>query len=217
MDLRIALCGAPGAGKTRLAKALSQRLTLPLIYQGTKELRAISGPAKTLPPFYKMNEVQRALYQVELIKYREGIERLSTAFVADGTALDMLAWYRLSCWLIPFDQKMATFELLTQMTLRYTHIFYIPYEAPPPPPTSEEENLTAVDPFNILTADLVLKGVVAFMVHSAKKPVYIIETPSFVTSTSPDVDNVQASTNLRVEEILKVVMGDPVPPGASIQ
>lgn len=201
--LKIALCGVPGSGKTPLAKELSKRLSLPLIYQGTKEMRATVGDTSKMPPFWRMNEIQRLMYQLNLIQYRLGLENQYAEFVADGCAVDQLVWYRMASWLAPFDQKLATMQGLDQMCANYDYIFYLPYYQPPE--VKADEEMHAVDPFNLLTAEFVLKGVVSWMVHSGK-PVYVIETPPIVTSTSPEVDNMEAALQMRVEEVLKVVL-----------
>mgnify|MGYP005818475069 CR=1 FL=1 len=209
--LKIALCGVPGAGKTSLAKALSERLHLPLIYQGTKELRATVGDVGKMPPFWRMNEVQRVMYQLNLIQYRLEIEKKYSHFVADGCALDLLVWYRLCSWLVPFDQKMTTMQGLSQSAQNYDYVFYLPYYQPPEFAPGDEMN--AVDPFNILTADFVLKGVVSWCMHSGMK-IYVIQTPPVIASTSPDVDNVQAALESRVQEVLDIVVQKQQPVGS---
>ena len=202
--LKIALCGVPGAGKTVLARKLAEKLSLPLIYQGTKELRATVGDVGKMPPFWRMNEVQRITYQLNLIQYRLDIEKQYAEFVADGCAVDMLVWYRMCSWLLPFDQKAVTMEGLTRMVRNYDFIFYLPYYNPPEVPVGEEMN--TCDPFNILTADFILKGTISYMIHSSVSKVYVIETPPMIASTSPEVDNAEAALNARVDEVLKVVL-----------
>lgn len=204
-DLKIAICGAPGAGKTALAKALSSKLTIPLIYQGTKELRATVGDIKKMPPFWRMNEIQRAMYQLNLINYRMDIESKYDSFVADGCAIDLLTWFRMCSWLIPLDQKTATMKALQGLMGIYTHIVYLPSWDSAESPKNSEEELYAVDPFNALTADYITKGIVSFLMHAGKL-VYVVTTPPFMISHSSDVDNVQLAVDTRVDEVLKYVL-----------
>ena len=208
---RIALCGVPGSGKTALAKEISTRLKIPLIYQGTKELRNTVGDVKSLPPFWRMNEIQRTLYQLNLIQYRLEVESQYDEFVADGCAVDLLTWYRMCSWLVPFDQKNATIAALSQSAARYTHIFYLPYYEPPDQVPGEEYEQHAVDPINLLTADFITKGVVSWMAHSGRK-VYVIQTPPSVTMAPgqqqqfpKSFDAKKAALELRVSEVLEAL------------
>jgi hypothetical protein len=202
--LKIAICGVPGTGKTPLAKKLALKLSLPLIYQGTKELRATTDVGQ-MPPFWRMNEIQRLMYQLNLIQYRLDIESKYGEFVADGCAIDMVAWYRLSSWLVPADQKQATMAGLQKMASNYDYIFYLPFYGIPNKAEDGCED-HVVDPFNLLTADFIIKGTISYMMHAGSKNIYIIQTPQFVATTDPSVDNVELAVDKRVDEVLQVVL-----------
>jgi len=202
--LKIAFCGVPGSGKTALAREVANRLSLPLIYQGTKELRATVGDVGKMPPFWRMNEVQRIMYQLNLIQYRRETEQKYAEFVADGCAVDMQVWYRMAAWLVPLDQKNMTTAGLAGMVANYDFIFYLPYYQAPDYTTSDEKE--AVDPFNLLTADFIMKGTVSYMVHSGQN-VYVIQTPPFLPTASPDEDNVKVALEKRVDEVMHIVLG----------
>lgn len=165
-QLRIGICGAPRTGKSKLAKAVSEEFTLPLICQGAQELRALTGSSKMRMPLPKMNEAQRMEWQLAMIEYRTQRESEMAEFVADGTALDLTGWYRMCSWLISFDHKVKTEDLLYRMASRYSMIFYCPLwiddlaSAP-----QQEDDPFWVDPFNLETYDYILKGIVSTMAH----------------------------------------------------
>jgi hypothetical protein len=198
-NLRIAICGAPGTGKTDLAKKISEKLTLPLIHQGSKEVKHLSF--LNYPLNRKMNEVQRLQYQIELINYRFEQEKNYADYVTDGCSIDFLVWYRFCSFLAPLDQKLSTEALLWQSVQNYTHIFYLPlYEAP----DILVDDPEASDAFNIETADFLTKGTVAKALHRGLK-VWIIQTPKQITPETAGISADEAALSKRVEEVLQVV------------
>lgn len=169
---KIGLCGVPTSGKTVLARAVAREFNLPLIHTGRKERLELAGGAHRLPALPKMNEFQRMQWQMNFIQYRTNKETELAEFVADATALDMIVWYRMCSWLIPFDQKVPTEDLLYKLAKNYDYIFYLPfYPENVAQMTKEviEKNPFFVDPFNLETADYVLKGVFTTMIHQGKK------------------------------------------------
>ena len=187
--MKIGICGAPGTGKTALARELSRAMTLPLIHQGSRELLELTG-AKRRPPIPRMNEVQRMDWQLDLIKFRVERESEMAQFVADGTALDLLVWYRMCSWLIPFDQKVATEDLLYRAAAQYDYIFYCPLwleivaSSMPKP-----DDPLYIDPFNLETSDYILKGVLSTMMHKGHNA-YVLQ---------------KQHLHSRVEEVLAVL------------
>jgi len=190
---KVALCGVPGTGKTPLAKAISELYTLPLIYQGSKELRQMTGNPRGLPAFPRMNEVQRMEWQIEFIKYRLEKESQYSEYVLDACALDYMVWYRMCSWLVPFDHKSPTEQLLITAARQYDYIFYLPFysedvkiphqhtEACMDEVTSElkcglkqTNDPFYIDPFNLETADYILKGTVSLLAHSGFK-VFVVQ------------------------------------------
>lgn len=168
--MKVGICGAPGTGKTPLAQAISREMTLPLIHQGSRELRELTGQTSKRPPIPRMNEVQRMEWQLSLIDYRLRIEHDSAEYVADATSLDLLVWYRMCAWLVPFDQKVVTENLLYQSMTQYDVVFYCPLwidlvatRLPKP------DDPLYVDPFNLETSDYILKGILSTHMHKGFK------------------------------------------------
>lgn len=194
--LKIAICGVPGVKKTDLARLLAKEYNLPLIYQGTKEMRALGLSKNSNLPISRMNEVQRAEYQIAFIKYRIEMESQYAEYVVDACSIDYLAWYRMSSWLVPFDMKAATEGLLLEAFKRYDYVFYIPdrHEIVP-----DDRTLDWVDGYNIETVDFILKGLIATMVHQGSK-VYIIQ---------------EQAADMRLAECIKVLSSDT--PGGLVQ
>ena len=86
-ELRIAISGAPGTGKTQLARALAGDLGVPYLAEEMRAHLERSGrPLAGLPS----DEVERIL--VALWRERAASERELAGFVADNSSLDFAAY-----------------------------------------------------------------------------------------------------------------------------
>ena len=85
--LRIGLSGAPGVGKTTLARALGEALEIPVLPEEMRaHLERTGRPLTGLP----RGEVARVLHQ--LWRERAARERATPSFIADNSCLDFAAY-----------------------------------------------------------------------------------------------------------------------------
>lgn len=156
--MKIAICGVSSTGKSTLSRILARQLTLPLVHEGMKDIRrAYKEKGQEIKNFRDQNEVERLTYQVELIQYRLEKEFQYESFVADGSALDMIAFYRMFSWIIPYNLKIETLKGLTVASSCYDYVFYLPFGVIP----VEDDGRRMIDMVNLETVDMVLKGVIA--------------------------------------------------------
>lgn len=117
--MRIGICGAESTGKTTLAKALADKLELPLI---TEQAR---GVAKRLGIDDLNKDYPKGLwdrFQWECLKTQMAIEQGHESFVSDRTVLDNLAY-----WLVDHATPSQCYETLQYWGYAERHIRVRPY------------------------------------------------------------------------------------------
>lgn len=127
VNLRIAFCGTSSTGKTTLSKLVAERLQLPWIDEGLKNIRGEQSLA--MPKFEEADLIQKIYWQKEVNRRRISIERQHCSFVGDGSAVDMLAWTKFWCG-ATFDfnsMEELVVQLRNHIGCIYTHIFYLPF------------------------------------------------------------------------------------------
>jgi len=122
--MRLTICGAHGVGKTTLAKALSERLGLPLIPEVARDLQAEGFPILSETDLPTL-ETQFAIFGKML--YLEQLYARRGGFVSDRSLLDNVAYFRLvesADWvwdpLVSFAREYAKHS--------YDLIVYVPIE-----------------------------------------------------------------------------------------
>lgn len=172
MKVRIALSGASSTGKSTLAREISKRLTLPLIHEGMKDVRRRFAErnkikVEDIPLFDKMTLEEKMKWQIELVSARLEKENSYDQFIGDGSALDMLAWYKFWCGPHMDAQHFAPLaELLVQHALKtYDHVFYLPLGMIP----LEDDQRRITNPWTQQHIDDLLKADFARMAIAGKK------------------------------------------------
>lgn len=120
---RVAIAGASGTGKTRLAKYIAERLGLPLCPVGSRSVSAEMGFAS---PYDVDAAGQREAFQRRLFESKRAWECARTAFVSDRTHLDNLA-YRTLHAIDSIDDE--TIESYFAAMAHYTTVFFLPITA----------------------------------------------------------------------------------------
>lgn len=150
-ELRIALCGSSGTGKTTLATYLAATLNLPFNPVGS---RSVSKAMGFDSPYDVDKAGKRAEFQRRLVLEKRSWEKDHPSFVSDRTTVDNLAYTMLH------DVKTIDQDLLAQIVSgmeRYTHIFYCPVDVFC---QVGDDSARVKDPTYQKLYDIVLKGLV---------------------------------------------------------
>ncbi len=119
--MRIALTGAHGVGKTTLARALSERLDLPLITDRARKAAALTGVTHAA-------ELRRDKAKATLFQYATLVQQLAeeaqnkSGFVSDRSALDLLAYW----FAYELGDDQSYMDLC--MAAKYDLLVYVPIE-----------------------------------------------------------------------------------------
>lgn len=119
-DLRIALSGASGTGKTTLFRRLSKKLSLPICPVGS---RTVSFEMGFRNPYDVDAAGKRREFQRRLFESKRKWESMTDAFVADRSYFDNLAYGSLHDIEGTSSLVLKEYEVAIS---RYTHIFYLP-------------------------------------------------------------------------------------------
>ena len=125
--MRIGITGTHGAGKTTLAKALSQKLNLPLIAEQARIVAERLG-IKTSEELLRDKNLARE-FQVTVFLAQIGMEdAFPDGFVSDRTALDCLAYWRL--YGLCEEGEVGRTYVNQCLTRAYDILIYVPPEIP---------------------------------------------------------------------------------------
>lgn len=181
--MRIGICGAESTGKTTLAKALADKLELPLI---TEQAR---GVAKRLGIDDLNKDYPKRLwdrFQWECLKTQMAIEQRHESFVSDRTVLDNLAY-----WLVDHADPHNCYETLQYWGYAERHIRVRPYDMivfvrPEDDIALENDGFRHTNPAHRWLIDRVLSSLVAWIAH---------------TYSHIKIVNVSGPTNERLEQV----------------
>ena len=116
-DLRIAVIGSHGSGKSILSKLLSEELSLPLITEVARTFKKEQlNPSN--PSYLSI--------QKEILRLQIQEESLHKKYVSDRSTIDNLSYYLYNCYDIASDiENNAYLSHAINNTLNYTHIFLL--------------------------------------------------------------------------------------------
>jgi len=123
MDVRLALCGASGTGKTTLAKWAEDELGLPFNPIGSRSVAKMMGFDN---PYDVDAAGQRKPFQRRLVLEKRKWEDEHESFAVDRTTLDNLA-YTMVHDIYAIDRELL--QSIVEGMKRYTHIVYCPISA----------------------------------------------------------------------------------------
>lgn len=125
--MRIGITGAHGTGKTTLAKAISQKLNLPLISEQARIVANQLG-IKSSDELLRDKNLARE-FQVTVLLAQIGMEdAFPDGFVSDRTALDCLAYWRL--YGLCEEGEVGRTYVNQCLTRAYDILIYVPPEIP---------------------------------------------------------------------------------------
>ena len=125
-DLRIALIGSHGTGKTSIVEELVRITNLPII----EEIARNYDMNTTNINEYKHYQKQLLLEQ---IKTETHLILSKGNFISDRSSIDNMAYFWLKCKTNATKQEMVRYgQIAIHNSLRYSHLFYVPIEIPLP-------------------------------------------------------------------------------------
>lgn len=123
-DLRIALIGSHGTGKTSIVNELFRITKIPVIEELAR------GYNLNTSDMYEYEEFQHILL-LEQIKSETLRILLEGSFISDRSSIDSVAYYFLKCKEISsIEDRRRYVEVAVHNSLHYTHLFYVPIEIP---------------------------------------------------------------------------------------
>ncbi|MFT5052312.1 MAG: nicotinamide riboside kinase [Chlamydiales bacterium] len=122
MNLRIAISGSAGTGKTTLGKALARRLEVPFIEEGMR--KRIEGG---LQLHELSNPERRALLSELWDEQRELEQRAGSSFVVDRSAFDYIAFWLHYALYDELDDSEAWIGRLRSEGERYDRVLLLPW------------------------------------------------------------------------------------------
>ena len=121
-DLRIALVGSHGTGKTSVVKKLAEITKLPVIEEIARRYDL------NTPDMYEYKQYQKQLL-IEQIKAEVTIFLSKGSFISDRSSIDNMAYYLLKCKGVSSPEERGRYaKTAMHNALLYTHLFYIPIE-----------------------------------------------------------------------------------------
>jgi predicted ATPase len=119
-DVRIALAGASGCGKTTLMDFLAQELGLPVNPVGSRSVALAMG---FMNPYDVDAAGQRPAFQERLMRDKIAWEATAPSFVTDRTTADQLAYHAMHAL---DDLTGFVIDAAAEGMQRYTHVLYCP-------------------------------------------------------------------------------------------
>ena len=125
-DLRIALIGSHGTGKTSIVEELVRITRLPIIEEIARNYDMNTSN------IYEYKHYQKQLL-LEQIKTETSLILSKGSFISDRSSIDNMAYFLLKCKLNATKQELVWYsQIAIHNSLRYSHLFYVPIEIPLP-------------------------------------------------------------------------------------
>ena len=125
-DLRIALIGSHGTGKTSIVEELARITKIPIIEELARNYNM------NTPDMDEYKHYQKQLL-LEQLKAEAALFLSKGSFISDRSSIDNTAYFLLKCYENSTrEEKRRYTQIAIHNSLRYTHLFYVPIEIPLP-------------------------------------------------------------------------------------
>lgn len=125
-DLRIALIGSHGTGKTSVVEELVRITKLPIIEEIARNYDMNTSNVDKYKHYQKQLLLEQIRTETSLILSKGN-------FISDRSSIDNMAYFWLKCKSNATKQEMVRYgQIAIHNSLRYSHLFYVPIEIPLP-------------------------------------------------------------------------------------